>query len=87
MSTLKEELKAYDFIMDKMKKDKTYMVLHEDLHDVHVWCEGDAPITLPKRMVNMAYIKVDPKVVKVLYGEKDDDGGNDDATDESSEQQ
>lgn len=71
MSTLREPLKAYDFIMDKTKTDKTYMVLHEDLHDVHVWCEGEAPQQLPKRMINMTYIKVDPKVVKVLYGESD----------------
>ena len=86
MSTLREELNPYDFIMDKMKKDKTYMVLHVDLHDVFVWSEGEKPTSLPKRMINMAYIKVDPKVVKVLYGEKDTDIDSDtDTTDESSQ--
>lgn len=75
MSTLKEALKPYDFIVNKkdQNKDNVFMVLHEDLHDVHVWKEGEPPTTIPKRMINFTYMKVNPKIIKVLYGETNND--------------
>lgn len=64
--------------MDKLDTDKIFTVLHEEIHDVWVWREGEAPQAMPKRMINMAYVKVDPMVAKVLYGEKDSDTDNSD---------
>ena len=88
MSTLKFEVKPFDAIMDKLDTTKIFTVLHEELHDVWVWKEGEAPKAMPKRMINMAYVKVDPMVAKVLYGEKDSDIVDDSepSEDESSKQ-
>lgn len=49
-----------------------YMVLKETVHNVWVIdMEGkDEPFELPKRMINMVYMKVDPKTVKVLFSER-----------------
>lgn len=49
-----------------------YMVLHETTHNMWVIdMEGkEAPFELPKRMINMVYMKVDPKTVKVLFSER-----------------
>lgn len=71
MATLKTPVKFMDFIMETMSK-KVYMVLHENTHNVWVIPDGGGaePTELPKRMINMAYVKVDPRVVRVLYGEE-----------------
>lgn len=72
MSTLRQELKYLDFIVDKKNTDKLYMVLHTEMHNVWVIKHGggEAPFELPKRMINMTYMKCDPKVVEVLYSER-----------------
>lgn len=71
MATLKESLKFLDWVMDKKNPDKLYMVLAVNVHNVWVFREGDEePIQVPKRLINMVYMKVDPKTVKVLYGDK-----------------
>ena len=71
MATLKTPVKFMDFIMETMSK-KVYMVLHENTHNLWVIPDGGGsePTELPKRLVNMAYVKVDPRVVRVLYGEE-----------------
>jgi len=72
MSTLKESVKYMDAIMEKMNK-KVYLVLHEELHNIWVIRDGggEPPFQLAKRLVNLSYTKVDPTVVRVLYGEVD----------------
>ena len=71
MSTLRSPVKFLDTIMNKVNKTEFYLVLHETLHNVWVIdLEGKKePHEMPKRMINLAYIVVDSKVVKVLYGE------------------
>lgn len=84
MATLRTPVKFLDFLMDKVTKD-LYMVLHEELH--HVWVikdgGGAAPFEMPKHKINLAFTKVDPKVVRVLYGDEekpsDSDASNTDA--------
>lgn len=68
MSTLRTPLKYFDAIMDKMTK-KIFIVLHEELHKVWVIKDGggEEPFQLEKNKINLAYIKVDPTVVRVLY--------------------
>lgn len=73
MSSLKFDLNPLDSVMDKIDKTKIFTVLHEELHDVWLWREGEAPHALPKRMINLTYVKVDPKVAKVLYAESTND--------------
>lgn len=72
MSTLRNPLNFMDVIMDKKNPEKMYMVLHQELHNVWVTdMSGEKPpFELPKRMINMVYIKVDPKAVKVLFSER-----------------
>ena len=72
MSTLRQPLKFMDCIMDKKNTEKMYMVLHETVHNMWVIDLDGAkePFELPKRQINMVYIKVDPKTVKVLYSER-----------------
>ena len=71
MSTLRQELKYLDFIADKKNLKKIYMVLTVGLHNVWVYREGDeAPLELPKRVINMVYVKVNPKSIKILFGDK-----------------
>ena len=55
--------------MDKVSKD-LFTVLHEELHNVWVIKDGGgaAPFEMPKHKINLAFTKVDPKVVRVLYG-------------------
>lgn len=73
MSTLRTPLKYMDFILNKKDTSKIYLVLSEGVHNVWVFREGDeAPIELPKRVINMVYTKVDPKTVKILFGDKDE---------------
>jgi len=74
MSTLRQPVKFLDTLMNKVNKTEFYMVLYEDLHNLWVIdIDGkQPPKEMPKRMVNLAYIKVDPKVVKVLYGEENE---------------
>ncbi len=90
MSTLRSPLKFLDTIMNKQNKTEFYMVLHETVHNLWVIdLEGkNEPKEMPKRMVNLAYIKVDPKVVRVLYGDNDAEQKNDTtaapATDDAS---
>lgn len=58
--------------MDKKNQEKIYMVLHEGVHNMWVIdMEGKSePFELPKRQINMVFIKVDPKTVKVLFSER-----------------
>lgn len=72
MSTLRQQLKFMDCILNKKDQKKMYMVLKETVHNVWVIdMEGnEEPFELPKRMVNMVYMKVDPKTVKVLFSER-----------------
>lgn len=72
MSTLRNALKFLDVIMDKKNPEKMYMVLNQELHNVWVTdMNGEKPpFELPKRIINMVYIKVDPKAVKVLFSER-----------------
>jgi hypothetical protein len=72
MSTLRNPLKYLDFIMDKKHTDVVYMVLHEEMHNVWVIKHGggEPPKEIPKRLINMVYIKCDPKVVDVLFSER-----------------
>lgn len=67
-----------DCIMDKKNPEKMYMVLNETLHNIWVIdMEGKKePFELTKRMINMVYIKVDPKAVKVLFSERIDENIN-----------
>lgn len=72
MSTLRQQLNFMDCILNKKDQKKMYMVLKETVHNVWVIdMEGkEEPFELPKRMVNMVYMKVDPKTVKVLFSER-----------------
>jgi hypothetical protein len=74
MSTLRSPIKFLDTLMNKVNKTEFYMVLHETMHNVWlIDLEGKKePFEMPKRMVNLAYIVVDPKVVRVLYGDNDE---------------
>jgi hypothetical protein len=84
MATLRTPVKFLDFLMDKMTKD-LYMVLHEELHYVWVIKDGGgaAPFQMPKNKINLAFIKVDPKVARILYDDEektsDSDANNADA--------
>jgi hypothetical protein len=75
MSTLRTSVKFLDTLMNKVTKKEFYLVLKENLHTVWVIDpEGkNEPKEMPKSMLNMAYIKVDPMVVKILYGDKEDE--------------
>lgn len=72
MSTLKSPLKYLDFIVNKKNPEEIYMILHEEMHNLWVIKHGggEAPKEFPKRVVNMVYIKCDPKVVEVLFSER-----------------
>lgn len=74
MSTLREDIHKNDFLMDKGNK-KLHFVIKIDLHNVwlRVESEGDdVDLTkVPKHMINKFYIKVNPDVMKVLYGPKE----------------
>ena len=82
MPTLRTPVKFLEVIMNKKKPEEQYMILHEGLHNVWVIdVEGKKePFELPKRIVNMTYIKVDPKAVKVLFSERMDENINDNPT-------
>lgn len=75
MSELKFELHKNNFVMDKGNK-KLYFVIKIDLHNVWLREEeedkADNPdlFKVPKHMINLTYIKVNPDVMKVLYGDK-----------------
>lgn len=75
MSELKYDLHKNNFVMDKGNK-KLYFVIKIDLHNVWLRLEDeegkdDAELyRVPKHMINLAYIKVNPNVMKVLYGDK-----------------
>lgn len=70
MATLKTKVKFLDCLMDKVTKE-LFTVLHEELHTVWVIKDGGgaAPFEMPKHKINLAFTKVDPKVVRVLYGQ------------------
>ena len=76
MSELRENIHKNDFIMNKGNK-KLHFVIKIDLHSVWVRVEDDEKgddadlEKIPKHMVNKFYIKVNPDVMKVLYGNKD----------------
>jgi hypothetical protein len=70
MASLRTPLKFMDMIMDKYNPENKYLFLHEELHDI--WAidpnGGNSPFLLSKRVVNLKYIKVDPKTADILYG-------------------
>ncbi len=76
MSTLKEEIHKNNFLMDKGNK-KLYFVIKID--SLNVWLrlededKGDDCdcFKVPKQLINLTYVKVNPDVMKVLYGSKD----------------
>lgn len=78
MATLRQKLDFMNVIMDKKNPEKMYLVLHEETHNVWVIdMEGkNPPFELAKKMINMVYIKVDPKAVKVLFSERADENIN-----------
>lgn len=80
MSTLRNQLNFMDCILNKKDQTKMYMVLKETMHNVWVIdMEGkEEPFELPKRMINMVYMKVDPKTVKVLFSERAEQNVNSD---------
>lgn len=84
MATLRQSLKYLDFIMNRQKTEEVYMILHEDLHNVWVIKDGggEPPKEMPKHMINFTFIKIDPKVAKVLYGDAPNENlsGNSDTT-------
>jgi hypothetical protein len=68
MSKLKVNLQKNDYICQKTNPEDLYFVIKTDLHKVFLRRESDDQLlTIPKRMVNIAYMKVDPQVAKVLY--------------------
>lgn len=75
MSELKFELHKNDFVMDKSNK-KLYFVIKIDLTNVWLRFEDaekgdDADLfKVPKHLINLAYVKVRPDVVKILYGDR-----------------
>jgi len=73
MSTLKYDLHKNDFLMDKVTK-QLFFVVSIDMHNVVIRTEvegDDAPLRrMPKHMINSVMIKVNPNVMKVLYGDK-----------------
>jgi hypothetical protein len=72
MATLRTPVKYLDCLMDKVSKEM-FTVLHEELHSVWVIKDGGgaAPFEMPKHKINLAFTKVDPKVVRVLYGNEE----------------
>jgi hypothetical protein len=81
MSTLKYDLHKNDFLMDKVTK-QLFFVVSIDLHNVVIReeKEGDnVPLKrMPKHMVNVSMIKVNPNAMRILYGDK---SGNLDSSD------
>jgi hypothetical protein len=73
MSQLREEVHKNDFLMDKLTKDMYFIIR---ITDNDVWlrheAEGDDVELkqMPKHMVNLSMIKVNPDVIKVLYGDR-----------------
>lgn len=82
MATLRTPVKFLDFLMDKVTKE-LYMVLHEEAHYVWIIKDGGgaAPFVMPKHKINLAFIKVDPKVVRVLYANEEANSNNDKPSD------
>lgn len=76
MSELRESIHKNDFVMNKGNK-KLYFVIKIDLHAVWARVEDDSKgddadlERIPKHMINKFFIKVNPDVMKVLYGNKD----------------
>lgn len=77
MATLRTPVQFLDFLMDKITKE-LFMVLHEELHYVWVIKDGggEAPFEMPKNKINLGFTKVDPKVVRVLYGDESSENVN-----------
>ena len=77
MSELREEIHKNDFLMDKVTKDM-FFVIKIDMHTVWIREEKDAEndnpdiFQRPKHLVNRSMIKVNPDVIKVLYGDRAD---------------
>lgn len=75
MSELRYELHKNHFVMDKGNK-KLYFVIKIDMHNVWLRLEDETKgddcelFKVPKHIMNLTYIKVNPDVMKVLYGEK-----------------
>ena len=75
--------------MDKGNK-KLYFVIKIDMLNVWLRLEDedkgdDAELfKVPKQLINLTYIKVNPDVMKVLYGKKDGTIKSDDIPDMSS---
>lgn len=91
MSELRYDLHKNNFVMDKGNK-KLYFVIKIDLHNVWLRLEDeqngdDAELfKVPKHMMNLAYIKVNPNVMKVLYGDKEGNLNSDDIPNLSEDQ-
>jgi hypothetical protein len=73
MSELRENIHKNDFLMDRVTK-QLYFVVSIDLHNVIIREEKDGDEAflkkMPKHMINKVMIKVNPNVMKVLYGDK-----------------
>ena len=79
MSELRFELHKNDFVMNKSNK-KLYFVIKIDSSNVWLRFEDeerkddDADLfKVPKHLINLAYAKVRPDVVKILYGDRKED--------------
>ena len=74
MSTLKYDLHKNDFLMDKVTK-QLYFVVSIEMHNVVIRTETEGDEAelrrMPKHMVNNSMIKVNPNVMRVLYGSKE----------------
>lgn len=90
MSTLREDIHKNHFLMEKVSK-KLYFVIKIDMHNVWLRLEDDTKgddselFKIPKHLINATYIKVNPDVMKVLYGEKNGTLKPNDIPDFSSE--
>lgn len=70
--------------MDRVTK-QLFFVVSIDMHNVVIRTEvegDDAPLRrMPKHMVNASMIKVNPDVMRILYGKKDGKLTSDDIPD------
>lgn len=78
MSELKFDLNKNEFLMDKVSK-KLFFVIKIDMHTVWLRDESDEKNNdpeikqMPKNLINKVMTKVNPDVMKVLYGDKEND--------------
>jgi len=78
MSELKFDLNKNEFLMDKVSK-KLFFVIKITMHSVWLRDESDEKNNdpevkeMPKNLINKVMTKVNPDVMKVLYGDKVED--------------